>query len=542
MDIFMKFTEVKMIEKLYTNGTIITMEDRLYAKAILVNDGSIKKVYYEEDTLPSKEEGIEVIDLQGNTMLPSFIDSHSHFSGYANSMLQVNLTEAVSFNDIAHSITEFINRNHVSPGKWVVCNGYDHNNLKEKIHPTLSLLDEAAPKNPILLQHQSSHMGVLNSLGLKELNITPNTKAPEGGVIGVEDGKLTGYLEENAFVDYLKKVPFASKEDLIQALKEGQNRYASYGITTAQEGFVVEELAGILEYLMESKTLSIDLIGYLDIKHREPLLKRLQNCIKKYNNHIKIGGYKTFLDGSAQGRTAWMLTPYKGTPDYQGYPILKDEELEQLIEIALKDNMQLLIHCNGDAATNQYITQYDNATKKVKKLNTINDIRPVMIHAQLLRRDQLDAVKRLSMIPSFFVAHVYYWGDTHIENFGYERASQISLANSALQKGILFTFHQDAPVIEPNMLETIWCAVNRITKKGVLLGEDERISPLEALKAITIHGAYQYFEEDIKGSVKEGKYADLVILSQNPLTVPPEKLKEIQVLETIKEGKTIYHR
>lgn len=528
-----------MTKKLYMNGTIITMEDCLYAKAILVLDGSIKKVYYEEDTLPNKESDVEVIDLQGNTLLPSFIDCHSHFSGYASALLQVDLTEAVSFDDITHMILAFMKRKQVPPGEWILCRGYDHNNFKEGTHPTLSLLDEVVPKNPILLQHQSGHMGVLNSLALKQLDITPETKSPEGGVIGVTDGKLTGYLEENAFVNYSKKVPFGSKEDLYHALKEAQNIYASYGITTAQEGFVVKELAGILGYLIQSNTLTIDLVGYLNIKERETLLQQLKPYIKKYHNHLKIGGYKTFLDGSAQGRTAWMLTPYKGTPEYFGYPILTDEELKQFIEIALNDDMQLIVHCNGDAATNQYSRQYE----KVKEENNhSNEIRPVMIHAQLLRRDQLDAVKRLRMIPSFFVAHVYYWGDTHIKNFGYERASQISLAHSALEKGILFTFHQDAPVIKPNMLETIWCAVNRITKNGVLIGEEERISPLDALKAVTIHAAYQYFEEDQKGSLKEGKYADFVILSHNPLTVPVEEIKDIKVLETIKEGKTIYRK
>lgn len=201
--------------------------------------------------------------------------------------------------------------------------------------------------------------------------------------------------------------------------------------------------------------------------------------------------------------------------------------------------MQILVHCNGDAACEQYINQYAIAKEKI---NSNNDIRPVIIHAQLLDRDQLDRVKELKMVPSFFVAHVYHWGDIHIKNYGLERASRVSLAKDALDKGILFTFHQDSPVIEPNMLETIWCAVNRITKNGVLLGEDERIAPLEALKAVTKNAAYQYFEEDIKGTIKEGKLADLVILDKNILKVNPIDIKNIEVLETIKEGKTIFKK
>ena len=278
----------------------------------------------------------------------------------------------------------------------------------------------------------------------------------------------------------------------------------------------------------------------MDIAKADELKEKFANCLNKYDNHVKMGGYKTFLDGSPQGRTAWMRTPYLGEKEnYYAYGTQSDEELEAKLELALKENMQILVHCNGDAACEQYINQYTLAKKKIK---STNEIRPVIIHAQLLDRDQLDRVKDLNMIPSFFIAHVYHWGDIHIKNFGMERASRISLAKDALNKEILFTFHQDAPVIEPNMLETIWCAVNRITKNGVLLGADERIPAIEALKAVTKNAAYQSFEEDIKGTIKEGKLADLVILDKNILKVEPMEIKNIQVLETIKEGESIFKK
>ena len=282
------------------------------------------------------------------------------------------------------------------------------------------------------------------------------------------------------------------------------------------------------------------MIGYLDIRNAELLKEKFANCLKRYNNHVKMGGYKTFLDGSPQGRTAWMRTPYLGNEkDYYAYGVQKDEEIESKFEKALREDMQILVHCNGDAASQQFLNQYRIAKERT---HSNNNIRPVMIHAQLLAEDQLDDLKALGIMPSFFVAHVYYWGDIHIKNYGMERASKISLAKSAQDKGILYTFHQDAPVIDPNMLETIWCAVNRITKSGVLLGEDERVSPLDALKAVTKNAAYQYFEEDIKGTLKEGKLADLVILDKNILKVDPMEIKDIQVLETIKEGETIFKK
>lgn len=528
------------MEKLYFNGDILTLEEELYVEAVLIKNGKIYKVGEKNELLKEASEDVELVDLNGRTLMPSFIDAHSHFSGYAISFTQVDLSEAVNFNEIKEAIQNFIKKNNIPEGQWIQADGYDQNFLDEKSQPTLELLDEAAPNNPLLCKHKSGHMGVFNSLGLKEVGITIDTPNPDGGMIEKKDGKLTGYLEEAAFMKYIQKLPMASNEEFMCNLVKAQQSYASYGITTVQEGFVVSQLAPIFQYLMQAKLLKIDLIGFMDISKGDELKENFANCLNKYNNHLKMGGYKTFLDGSPQGRTAWMRTPYLGEEkDYYAYGTQTDEQIEAKLELALQDNMQILVHCNGDAACEQYIRQYAIAKEKIK---SNNDIRPVVIHAQLLDRDQLDRVKELKMIPSFFVAHVYHWGDIHIKNYGMERASRISLAKDALDKEILFTFHQDAPVIEPNMLETIWCAVNRITKNGVVLGEDERISPLDALKAVTKNAAYQYFEEDIKGTIKEGKLADLVILDKNILKVNPIDIKNIEVLETIKEGKTIFKR
>ena len=264
---------------------------------------------------------------------------------------------------------------------------------------------------------------------------------------------------------------------------------------------------------------------------------KFSKSIKKYDNNFKVGGYKIFLDGSPQARTAWMRKPYLNDEMYLGYGTMEFKDVCDAVREAAKNNMQILAHCNGDAAAKQYIDAID----KIKNEGyDVAGIRPVMIHAQFLDRDQLDKVKELGIIPSFFVAHVYYWGDVHISNFGLERASRISLSASSLKKDIKFTFHQDSPVIEPNMIETIHVSVNRVTKKGISLGKDERIPVYEALKAVTINVAYQYFEEDKKGSIEVGKKADFVILDKNPLEIPIENIKEIKVVETIKDGNTLY--
>lgn len=365
------------------------------------------------------------------------------------------------------------------------------------------------------------------------------------GKIEIKNWELTGLLEENAYIEYIKKVPMPSLNELIKSCKKAQEKYLSYGITTIQEGMFTKELIEIYKKILSENILKIDLITYIDIKAKEEIKRNFTKNIKQYHKNMKICGYKIFLDGSPQLRTAWMRTPYiqneknneklEFKNKYFGYNTMKDEEVENAIKIAKEENMQLLAHCNGDMAAKQYIDA-------IKKVEGIEKLKPVMIHAQLLGIDQLEEVKKYNIIPSFFIAHIYYWGDTHIKNFGIKRASIISPAKSALKNKILFTFHQDSPVIEPNMFETIWCAVKRKTKNGKILGENEKIPVIEAIKAVTINAAYQYFEEDKKGSIKEGKLADLIIINKNPLEIEIDEIKDIEILETIKDGKTLYKK
>lgn len=528
-----------MSQQLYENGTILTMDEQhgLYAEALLVKDGTIAAVGGRAQVEALSDDARKV-DLAGRTLMPAFIDPHSHLSNYATALQQVPLEEARSYDELVDKIKAFIHEKGIPAGQWVTAKGYDHNQLAEGCPPDRQVLDRAAPENPLVLQHKSGHTGVFNTQALRELGVTADTPDPAGGKIGRAQGQLTGYMEENAFVNYLQRVPLPSPQDLLALYTKAQQCYASQGITTVQDGMVVDVMVPLYRFLLEKDALFLDTVAYADLRDCETFLDTFHDHIDQYKQHFKIGGYKTFLDGSPQARTAWMRTPYKNAEDgYRGYPTLTDEQLLTHIRRALREGRQLLAHCNGDAAAQQYLDMF---TKALGELDDAPDIRPVMIHAQLLDRDQLPRLREIGMIPSFFVGHVYHWGDVHIRNFGPARAARISCAASALKEHILFTFHQDAPVIEPDMLETVWCAVNRLTKAGVPLGPEERISPLEALKAVTVNAAYQYFEERQKGTLEPGKLADLVILSDDPLRVDPMAIRDIQVLETIKRGETIY--
>lgn len=530
------------MKQLFVNGTILTMERELYAQAVLTEDGKILSVGNLDDLIAQAGPDVQKVDLGGCTLLPAFVDAHSHFSAVATGMLQLSVETCSSFRELEEAIRAFISQRGIAKDEWILAKGYDQNRLQEGGHPPLSLLDRAAPSNPLMLQHQSGHMGVFNSAALKRLEVNPDTPSPEGGRIGREDGHLTGYMEENAFLEYQKRVPLPSTEALLEAYRQAQRLYASYGITTVQEGMVTEQLAPIYQSLLQSGQLQLDVVGYLDAAARQPLLHTFEKHLGRYHGHFKVGGYKIFLDGSPQGRTAWLRQPYAGEASYCGYNTLSDEQVESYLRQAIQDNMQLLAHCNGDAACGQYLAAGKKVAGGQAGRNGIASIRPVMVHAQLLGLDQLELVRELSIIPSFFIAHIYHWGDIHLRNLGPERSNSISPAHSALKKGILYTFHQDSPVIVPDMLETVWCAVLRKTKEGRILGPEERISVLDALRAVTIHSAYQYFEERQKGSIAPGKKADFVVLNRDPLAVEPEALRDIQVLETIQGGRTIYRR
>lgn len=524
----------------YTNGTILTMEESaLYAEAVCAKEGRIEAVGKRDEIMKLWEEGDELVDLKGATMLPGFIDGHSHFVGTANAMTQCDLSSAGSYDEIINLMREFKKKRNFADEDWLVGCNYDHNFLAEGKHPTREVLDKISRTNPILLVHASSHMGVANSRALEIQGIDENVQDRPDGRYGRKDGTKipNGYMEEKVFLEFQAGLPMTPAEKLMQLMGEAQNLYASYGITTVQDGMVGKPLFQLLKAAADLGILKLDIVGYVDIMTAADLLEEEKKYAGQYDHHLKLGGFKIFLDGSPQGKTAWMLEPYEGEKEYRGYPIHSDEKLREYIMLALDKRQQLLAHCNGDAAAEQYISQFEKALENREKKDSY---RAVMVHAQLVQKKQLERMKAMGMMPSFFVAHTYYWGDIHIKNFGAERGNRISPAKDAMECGVPFTFHQDTPVVPPDMMRTISSAVCRISRSGQVIGREQRISVLEALKAVTRYAAYQYHEEKEKGTIARGKYADFVVLDKNPLETEENQLADIQVLRTVKENQTVY--
>lgn len=521
------------MKKLFYGGTILTMEEQNpRVEAVLVENHTITAVGTKQE-LQAKAPDAQEIDLKGAALLPGFIDAHSHIVQFSNTLQFAMLTGVKSREELQQRLQDFVKVDGKKPGDLVIGFGYDNNDLPDAQHPTRQWLDEALPGYLVMVCHASGHMGCVNTPLLDKMGITAQTPDPQGGRIGRDkDGQPTGYLEENAFTLPAAKVQGEQTGvDAQHLLQKAQDIYFGYGITTAQDGLMKEYEYQVLDKAAQDGTLKLDVVGYVDIREHSYLVKEHPEYCKQYQHHFKIGGYKMFLDGSPQGRTAWMTQPYQnGEEGYCGYGIYTNEQVENYVQQAQGDEMQLLCHCNGDAAAQQFLDAHKHPSSQ----------RNVMIHAQLLRPDQLSEVKEKKIIPSFFVAHTWYWGDVHLKNFGEQRAQNISPAGDAQRMGIPFTFHMDSPVLPPDCIDSVFCAVNRVTKEGKSLAHGQQISVHEALKAVTIYGAYQYHEEDTKGSIAAGKRADFVVLSQDPEAVDPTQLRKIKVLETYKDGSRVY--
>lgn len=530
------------MEKLYFNGDIITMEgEGKYAEAVLVADGKIKAAGAYDEVAAQKGADCEVVDLQGKTLMPAFIDAHSHAATMAPMFASLcDLAVCNNFDDIVTELKKYIEKNQIPAGQPVVGINYDDNFLAEKAHPHRDLLDAVSTEHPITILHVSVHMVVANSMALAGVNYTEEMADIPGGEIGrYEDGRLNGYLAEAASYALIGGIFTAMQQKMGQLWGVAQDMYLSYGITTVQDGGSDSNVVNMLKMFDQAGMVKLDVVAYETYAPGlDAALEGLKDVHGKYNGHVKVGGIKIVLDGSPQAKTAWMTEPYEGTEEY-GLPIKKDEEVEACVKMALDCNTQLLAHCNGDATGDQFLNSVEKMLPLSDSPNKDN-LRFTMIHCQTARKDQIEKMAKLNMIPSIFVAHVNYWGDVHVKNFGPVRGNRVSPVKDALDAGLVYNFHTDTPVVKPDMMHTVWAAVNRVSRSGAVIGEDQKIGVYDALKGITINAAYAYFEENEKGSIKAGKRADLVVLNGNPLKVSPMAIRDIKVVETIKDGVTVY--
>ncbi len=538
--------------KVFFGGDIITMvgETPQYAEAVVTQDGKISFVGSSDKARTIAGEGHQMIDLKGSTLLPGFIDGHAHFASFSAQAMGTRLLPppdagAKDIPTIIALLKEWNTPENRDFTGWIFGTGFDDSVLEEKRFPTKHDLDQVTTEFPIMITHISGHFATVNSKGLEVLEITAETKNPEGGIIRriPNSNEPNGVLEELAAIPYmLDAIAPKSEEAILKFFEAGQDMALSFGYTTVQEGRAMGNNE-LLIAMAEAGKLKLDVVSYVDYLYTDKYMTTKWNS-ENYDRHFRIGGMKLTLDGSPQGRTAWRTQAYLLPPDgakkgYAGYPAIpEDTAVTAIYEKAFKNNWQILTHANGDAAMDQMIRTMKPLAEKYGN----EDRRNVLIHGQYVREDQLDSFQKLEVIASLFPLHTFYWGDWHKEIIGDSLGNKISPMRTALNKGLRVTIHTDAPVALPNLMRMVGISVERKSRSGAVIGANEKLTPYEAIQAITSWSAYQHFEEDKKGTLEEGKLADMVILDKNPFKVPEEDIKNIIVTSTIKEGITVYKK
>ena len=510
------------------------------AQAVAVRSGTLVGVGPDSEILGLAGMQTSRVDLNGKAMLPGFYDAHGHFPSSGISAVHhanCNSPPMGQVERIADIVELLRAKASTTPrGQWVVGRGYDDTLLDEGRHPTRADLDRATDDHPVCIHHVSGHLLAANALALEAAGIDRNTADPEGGVIrrDAKTGEPDGVLEETALGIVRGLIPPLNDSEWLEGLDHAVAEFARRGVTTAViagcDSTAISRLLGAVE--SGRLPLRVVCMARKGSLHTVPAGDRL-----------RLGAVKMFHDGSIQGYTGYLGRPYhvpfRGDRSYRGYPTRTREELARMVKEALAAGSQVAIHGNGDGAIDDILFAYREALEAHPR----NDCRHRIEHCQMAREDQLDVMQELGVTPSFFVQHTYYWGDRHRAIFmGPDRADRMSPLRSARDRGIRFTIHNDSPVTPINPLFSLWSAVNRVSRSGRCIGEAQRISAAEALPSVTRDAAWQNFEEDVKGTIEVGKLADLVVLDRSPLEVDPSELKDIEVLETIVGGVSVYKK
>lgn len=544
------------IDTLITNANILTLDEQnSIAHSLAITDGRINEIWQESEPPASVRitSNTEVLNLKGKTLIPGFIDTHNHILMYSLNKNKVNCSTPPneSIDDILQRIK--VKANSTPKGQWLEGYGYDDTLLKEQRHPTREELDQIAPDHPVFITHISSHFAAVNSKALELAGVDEQIKNPQGGFFGRDkNGRLDGVLHEIPALEYVQKViPVPTVDEMVAALGEGSKDYLAQGITTNAD-------AGVGLFLGESELEAHLIAAQKGINPMHSQLMIIHTLLRegeKFGNYTAeqlneeimnasngkacLDSAKMFQDGSIQGLTGALREPYYNNADVVGELLHFQEAFNEEILDLQKRGFRVTIHGNGDRAIGSILEGYAFAQEKSPR----DDHRHRIEHVQTATIDDLDNMQKLRVAGSVFINHVYYWGDRHKRLFlGPERSKRISPLADIVKRDILFTLHSDCPVTPISPLFSVWAAVNRLTKEGEVLGPEQKIDVVTALKSMTIYGAYMNFSEDTVGSIEIGKRADFAVLDKDPTNVEPLEIKDITVEATLIDGKKVYEK
>ncbi len=537
------------VPTVYFNGDILTMEGDApkYVEAVVVKDDKIAFTGDMREAFAQAGSNAVLKDLKGHTLLPGFIDTWGHFALIAQDTLGVNLayfsrnpplTKAQLINKLRAEAKVF--------NGWIVGTGYSEAMLSDG-GLLIADLDAAFPRQPLLIENISTLTGMVNSAGLKKLGITKATKAVSGFIpVDPKTGQLTGELIGMPYLEAVAKAVGKYSQNLtFETYRKAEKVYTSHGFTTAQSYEASIADMRNMRLAIEKKIVTIDLIALPTFDIVDEMLASNPNIQFGVYSHrdrgFKVAGIQVPTDGAPQLRLAYFSKPYLDTTgfskDWRGFPYYPQALIDKYAKLAYDKNIQYFGYSNGDAGIDMTLAA---VSKAITETGVTEDRRTVIAHSFFARDDQLNDYKKKNILAVSMPNTVWLYGDTFSTTLGGERASNVSPMNSANTKGVKIALHNDTPSSGPNVLFSVWSAVNRKTFSGKILGPEQSISPYVALQGFTMNAAYLYREESNKGSITAGKTADLVVLDQNPLKVDPNEIQNIQVLKTIKGGVEIY--
>ncbi len=536
--------------EVFVNGQVLTMDTQnTIVEAISIRNGKVEAIGTTGDIMAGVGDQTTVNDLRGRTLMPGFIDAHGHFPGSGLTVVSADITSPpVGIHTTMAEVMATMKRRaeQTDPGEWVTGFGYDDTLLIEQRHPSRAELDAVSSEHPVAITHVSGHMLVANSMALASVGIDANTPDPEGGVIGRRAGSRepNGLLEETARMDIMNAQQASmGVMDFYKMVKYANAEYAALGVTTAQSGGVTPAMLEGLVIFSKYGLVQIRMVLFaFEDAYGDKLFEGAFDPEALRTDMLTAPAVKIVADGSIQGYTGYLSQPYHvayhGDESYRGYPAVLRDNLFETVEKLHRAGFQLAIHGNGDESIEDILDAFEAA----QKAHPVADPRLILIHSQMARKDQIARMKALGVTPSFFTAHTWYWGDRHRDIFmGPERAANMSPGKWAQDIGLRYSSHLDTPVVPMAPLQAVWSMVHRGSYGGDVIGSDQRVGVMEALRAVTIDAAWQIREEDNRGSLEAGKWADIVVLDDDPLT-DTLNLREIEVERTLVGGVTIYKR
>lgn len=528
----------------YLNGEVITVNAlNDVTEAVAVKGNEIVAVGFNEEIETFIGGNTEVIDLNGKSLLPGFIDAHLHLTIYGTNLLGVSC--AAPHIRSLHDLFEDIKKraDETEKGTWIRAWGFNEHNMEEMRFPTREELDEITKDHPIVITRMCNHLSVVNSKALEIAGIHEETPDPDGGMIEKDNQGLTGKLIENAHMELFRVASFSDFE-LQKAHKLASDTFIQHGITSIHDAGGYGNGPDILRVMqngVQSGDIKVRVYAMIgSLTDSEGFIQKMLDAgvvTGLGDDKFKIGPAKLFTDGSSTGPTIATREPYSSDSDNYGIKYYEQEKLNEILGKAHKNGFQITAHAQGDRAVEMVINCIEEAVKNHPR----EDHRHRIEHAGVTPPDLQARMQRLNIIPIPNPAFIHVNGDSYIHNYG-ERVNSMYPAKDYLEHSIIAAFASDTPVVACDPLLGIHAAVNRKTASGQAAGANQCIEVMDAIRAYTYNGAFASFDEDIKGSIEVGKLADLVVLDQSILQAEKERLMDLNVELTMVDGEILYKK